>query len=241
MNVLVDALDGGPPMVLSGPAATHAVSPTASFYLWASLAVAARAAAVGHRSRALYLNRAAVEQAANRDLSAAARQSRELELLAALAQRAKELEASQPLRESIEQSLQRLEASAQSRRAIETKLSAALESERVANGALAWLDVATKIFAVAQLAMQVDAMLDNVDARSTCAPASRRRRRRRTRTLCGVWWMTTPRCGRPWSGPIALPSKAVAEAYCAQKAAITEEARKKGAPPVLIGFPGPLY
>jgi len=31
--------------------------------------------------------------------------------------------------------------------------------------------------------------------------------------------------------------EAVAEAYCAQKAAITEEARKKGAPPVLIGFP----
>lgn len=240
MNVLVDALDGGPPMMLAGPAANMQVSPAASFYLWASLAEQRELRLSVIAPAALYLNRAAVEQAANRDLSAAARQSRELELLAALAQRAKELEASQPLRESIEQSLQRLEASAQSRRAIETKLSAALESERVANGALAWLDVATKIFAVAQLAVQVDAMLDPstpVDVRSGIKKAGTAQDAAALRRVVDDY--AKARAAMVLADRAAL--EAMAQAYRAQKAAITEEARKKGAPPVLIGNPGPLY
>jgi len=154
-----------------GSGGQHAVSPTASFYLWASLAVAARAAAVGHRSRALYLNRAAVEQAANRDLSAAARQSRELELLAALAQRAKELEASQPLRESIEQSLQRLEASAQSRRRDrdEAQRSAGVGACRERRARVAGCCDQDFRRGATGDAGRRDAR--SVDARSTCAPA----------------------------------------------------------------------
>jgi len=160
LDVLVSYLDDSAPKLTVRPRDGLEISSNASYYLWAELgpkgAVSYKIVAPGVRGPFL---QTAIAADAIRNLLAISRKTRDLELITHMAQHAKELEASKALRDSIDSLIASIQDTARRRDQIDTELSKVIESERAARRGLEWLDAVSKIFSVAEVAMQVNSML----------------------------------------------------------------------------------
>lgn len=160
MDVLIEAIDRPDATLRAAPPANFQISSSQSFLVWATLTSSKKVSyAVENPGSRGPLIDVALASAAQREALRQSAEARRTQQIIHLAENARTQAQSAEVRATISRSIKAMQDAAQKADKVSRDLQEALERQKAAAGAIAWLDIMSKVVTAAQLANQVNGLI----------------------------------------------------------------------------------